>query len=250
MIKTFVVSDSLPEEVLAKVSPDVLSTLLSDLMAGARAFWIQKAAEQFTSSRREYINGIQEVQINGLHATIELVGTFPNMLEHGADPWDMHNTLLKGPNVKVSKDGNRYRAIPFRHQTPTSSGVGGGTPMGSPYSGHPLVDNAQALGKIIHREGKKLAPSTDGAWGGRLGAGLAPKLREKHSTDIYAGMVRLEKAYGKKKQNTYQTFRMISDAAPDKWLHPGLEAANIADDVHDFIEKIADQALAKLFEAP
>ena len=60
-------------------------------------------------------------------------------------------------------------------------------------------------------------------------------------------MVRLEKAYGSKTQNTYQTFRMISDAVPNKWHHPGLEAANIAQDVSEFVENIAEAAFDGLF---
>lgn len=259
MIKTLVISESLPDDILAKVEPEVIQTLLANLMAGARAHWIELAASRFTSTRRTYIDGIQEVQIDGLRATVELVGAFPNDLELGKDAFDMHKTLL-GDNVpvstgpgqpgkKVAKDGSFYRSIPFRHQTPSSKGLGGGTPMGKSYEGHPLVQNAGALGKLIHKKAKALTASTgQGQWGGRLGAGLAPKLKAAHSTDIYAGMVRLEKAGAKKTQVTYQTFRTISDKVPDKWLHPGIEAANLSDDVHAFVEKIAGAAFDELFQ--
>lgn len=254
MIHTFVLTDVFPEAMIAAMDKRVLETAIQDIMAGARSKWIQLAGERLNSSRRDYINAIQEVHVEGTTASIELVGVLPNMVENGADAFDMHDTLLKGPGVRTSASGNRYRSIPFRHQTPGTAGQGGGTPMGRAYEGHPAVKDAQELGRTIYTYGKKLAatigePGGGVKYGDRLQAGLAPKLKEKHSTDIYAGMIREQKTYKSATQSQYITFRTISDAVPDKWQHPGIQAANLGQEVEDFVQKIAPMALGALFNA-
>ena len=256
-----VLSDFIPESILAAASPEVVNAVVGDLMAGARAFWIQRAGEKLSSSRRDYINGIQEVELAEGAASVTLTGAMAMMVEDGVGPFDMHDTLL-GPNVPVAGPGQKgkrvnakgqfYRAIPFRHQTPGTLGQGGGIPMGQAYQGHPSVQSAEALGKSVYNQAKKLGPTTGmpggkTQWGGRLQAGLAPKLKALHSTDIYAGMVRQQKVYANATQNTYTTFRMISEAQPNKWLHPGIEAAHIADEVATHIEQIAPAAFLAVF---
>lgn len=265
MIKTVVVSDINFGVVLAAIEkPDVIAAVLNDVMSGARAFWIQQAGTKLSSSRRDYINGIQEVVVGKKTASVSLVGVLPNLVEQGMDAYDMHTTLL-GPDVPVvpwgsgqkgkhaRKDGGFYRVIPFRHQTPGTIGQGGGTPMGKQYAGMLGKAASEELGKKIHAEAKKLAPTTGKPgsatqWGDRLPEGLAPKLSEKHSTDIFAGMVKQEKKYKGATQSTYTTFRVISDGVPDKWHHPGIEPSRLADEVEKYVEKIAPLAFAALME--
>jgi hypothetical protein len=263
LIKTHVITvgEGIEEASFASLAPDLVEVVLRNILDSARAFWIKRAGETLSSGRRDYINGIQPVRISGSVGTIALVGAFPLMIEEGASPYDMHTTLL-GPNVPVVPVGSGmkgkhqgkkgfYRAIPFRHQSPTSIGQGGGAPMGSQYAGHPAVANAQKLGKAVYKEARKLGASTGmpggpTTWGDRLPEGLAPKLKELHTTDIFAGMVRLEKTYEKATQSTYMTFRTISDAVPSKFHHPGIEAHHIADEVQDFVDEVAPLAFAAL----
>lgn len=155
----------------------------------------------------------------------------------------------KGKHAR--KDGGFYRAIPFRHQTPGTIGQGGGAPMGTQYTGLIGQAAAEELGKKIHTAAQELkkttgSPSKGTKWGERLPEGLAPKLKEKHTTDIYSGMVRMEKKYKGATQSTYMTFRMISDGQPTKFLHPGIEAANLAAEVEQYIDKVAPLAFAAL----
>ena len=227
-------------------------------MSSARAVWISRAGEKLQSSRRDYINGIQEVELADGSASITLMGAMAMMVEEGASPFDMHQTLL-GPNVPIAAPGQRgkrvnaqgqfYRSVPFRHQTPGTIGQGGGAPMGSAYQGHPSVANAEALGRSIWKAAKALSGTTSmpgggTSWGGRLPSGMAPLLRPHHSTDIYAGMVRNQKTYAGATQNTYTTFRTISNSVPGKWMHPGIPAANITDEVVKHVEDIVPAAFA------
>lgn len=264
-----------PETVLAAMDPEVIQQALLAIMDGAWAFWVQQAGLRFHSTRRDYQAGIQPVQaIQGGGAMVVLAGQLPNLLENGMAAFDQHDTLL-GPNVPTvpvgqrgkhrNKAGGFYRAIPFRHQVPGTLGVGGGAPMGSSYEG--VVADAVALGRAVHAAAKRLAPTTgqpggpvSTARGGRLpaGTGGAPLLRSQprrmmvggqvrtaapHAVDIYAGMVRQQKTYGRATQNTYMTFRTISTSQPDKWLHPGLEPAHLADEVSRYVDRVAPAAL-------
>lgn len=245
----------------ASVSDEVIQSVIADVLAGAHAFWIKRAGEKLHSTRRDYLEGIQEVEVNGKTGGIALLGLLPNLVEGGMSAYDMHETLL-GPNVPVvpagsgmkgkhaRKDGGFWRVIPFRHQTPGTIGQGGGAPMGSAFEGAGSAF-AAAIGKTVHNKAQKLKPSLGmpggkTQWGGRLPEGLAPKLKEKHSTDIYAGMAKLQKKYASATQNTYMTFRIISDGVKDKWLHPGITPANISDDVQAYVDKVAPLAFAAL----
>lgn len=248
-----------------RASPEVLQTVVVDVMAAARSYWIQLAKQELKRSRQDYVAGIQQVEVSGGSASVSLVGFIPNMVEDGQDPYDMHTTLL-GPQVPVVPAGSGlkgkhalkngagfWRVVPFRHQTPGTQGKAGGTPMDQLYEGHEAVADAKALGKAVYAAAKALAGTTGAPggkvqWGGRLPAGMAPKAKPHHTTDLFAGMVRVEKEYENAKQSTYVTFRIISDAVPDKWQHPGVEARNLAERVEAYVEDVAVQALQALFD--
>lgn len=237
-IKT--VSHFVPEALLAALSPAVLEETLAAIMDGTRAFWIAQASV-LTSSRREYIDGIQPVHQEGLHASIDLVGVLPNLVEQGQEPYDMRKTLLVpgAKGVKTGADGKRYRSVPFRHQTPGTAGLGGGAPMGDPYKG--VVENSAAMGREIYKAAKALPP------GKGLPEGYAPKLKAVHATDIYAGMLKVQSKG--KSQVYYRTFRTISEnSPPEVWLHPGIEAHNFVNPVADYVDKVAQQAFDALIK--
>lgn len=180
------------------------------------------------------------------------------------------------------KDGQiigYYNVIPFRHGTPSSQGQAG-PPMGSQFMPTPPsppglsrrampqvafsvaqddpramalhTEATKTLGKRIYKEAKKLEPTfttydSEGrastAWGGRLQAGLAPKLQEHHRTDIFAGMVRQQTTYEGATQSQYTTFRTISTRVTNGWIHPGLTPRHFMQKVQDHIRKIAPAAI-------
>lgn len=262
MIEIVDIPSLIPPEVLAGLDQAVVTQVVLDLADAARAEWIRLAGEEFFTTRRDYIAGIQPVEFQDGTATITLVGLLPLLLEEGMEEVDLHNTLL-GPNVPVvgpgggrgkrrRKDGGYYRAIPFRHGTPGSGGASG-QPMGRPYSGHEVVRDAKKLGQAVYKVAKQLPPSTSQPgsgtqWGGRLPEGMAPKLRPYHATDIFAGMVRLEKTYEKATQSSYMTFRTISVDAQGKgvgsspWIRPATPGRRLAGRVSAFVTDLVPKA--------
>lgn len=248
----FTVSINVAPLVTPDLSAEAVQTILADIAESARNHWIGLAGKAFTQ-KADYINGIQPVEMKPGLAVITLVGAVANILENGSPALDMRTTLL-GPNVPVvpmgqrgkhqSKAGGYYRAIPFRHSTPTSGGTIA-PPMGSAYKG--AVPDAKALGKQVYGKARKLsattsAPGQGTKWGGRLPAGLAPKLKPHHKTDIYAGMVRKEKTYKAATQSSYATFRTISTRVKIGWIRPPVPGKNLAQDVQLFVQTLAPKA--------
>jgi hypothetical protein len=229
------------------------ASLLNDIAYGAYAKWTKLARDNLVSTRAAYIDGLQYTGRKAadgvsLEAVITLNGELANEIEQGAESYDMHDTLL-GPDVPVvprgqrgkhnKKGGGFYRVIPFRHQGPDTNGIHG-APMGSSYGESLGHDEAYKLGKAIYAEAKKLKatvgmPGGKVKYGGRLPAGLAPKLKEHHHSDIYAGMIKQSKTYAKATQSQYATFRTISTGSPG-WVRKATEGKHFCEEVQRFTE--------------
>ncbi len=266
MIEVLNMENILPQGVLDALSPAIVDRIVVDIAEAARNEWLRLAGNELSTTRRDYINGIQQVKSQHGQSVISLVGALPNAIEQGMDAVDMRDTLL-GPHVPVVARGQRgkhaavsksgkwsyYRAIPFRHATPGTTGAVGPA-MGSAYGGHDAVADAKKLGREVYKAAKKLEATRSAsgqkvAYGGRLPAGLAPKLRPHHATDIYAGMIKSQKTYEKATQSQYTTFRTISTANKVGWIRPATQGRFFAKEVANFVQKIAPQAFSAYVES-
>jgi len=264
-------------DVLDLLNPGAYKAIVSRVAMGAHKKWVNLAANGLQSSRADYLGGLQPWELEDENtATITLLGEFPNMIEHGKEGWDMRDTLLRTPDgarregVKQNASGGLYRAIPFRHQTPGTSGRAG-APMGSQYAAsgpmslaapHAVVRDTEALGKAVMRAARRLKPGTkmqegipaafkQGTKSKRVQVTEHGLLRQHHATDIYAGMVvKYQETWRQvgrggqevpgRPQRTYFTFRTISDDIPPGaspgWMHPGIMARNYAEQVVEHIQ--------------
>lgn len=223
---------------------------IAEVAEAALDRWQTEARQRLSRRTAQvYEDNLKILDVAPGHKSVVLVGTFPNMLEGGAPPWDMRAMLRTSSKAKMGRNGYRYMVIPFRHQTPGTLGSAG-APMGSQFG-----EQAAEVGKRVHREAKKLRGTISGSdaeaaiarlrlkdpataerhlqrlqqskhgtlWGGipeidpnperkgRLDAGHSAKLKPYHKTDIHAGMVRFEKLYTRDQQSHYMTFRVISE---------------------------------------
>jgi hypothetical protein len=244
----------IPQEFLMAFSEDMVVSLLEDVANAARLHWINLANRYLHTSRNDYVTSIQDVQIIPGMATITLVGQPANIIENGLEEVDLREWLL-GPNVPVAPfgekgkrqaaDGGFYRAIPFRHQVPGSSGTVARA-MGDPYRG--VVAGARDLGKEVYAAAKKLRKrkakiGPPRMVQGRLPAGMFPKLKEHHKTDIYAGMIRSRAAYKKVVQAQYVTFRTISTNVSTGWIRPPTGGRHFAQRTSKHIQRMAPMKL-------
>lgn len=79
-------------------------------------------------------------------------------------------------------------------------------------------------------------------WGGRLPAGLAPKLKDHHKTDIYAGMVKFDTSTPHAKSSAYMTFRVMSDKSSG-WIVPAKPGLYLAKNVADKLQPLLEAAI-------
>lgn len=284
-----------PPEVLAMLSEDAVLAIIKDLADAARSEWDRLAGKELGGSAPDYKKAIQEVKFGRMTATVTLLGEQANRLEQGHERIEQKKGLL-GPKVPVTKPPNKgkrqrytwerrngkkvavedgyYRPIPFRHATPGTRGQVG-SPMGDAYRNLLGPGAAKRLGRAVYEAAKQLAPTTTqpyGAkteWGERLDTENivygkkqqkidVPKLKERHTVSIYAGMYRMEKMYEKKTQGYYQTFRMIAvdksgqlvngrdkktgrglPKDPDSWVIPAKKGIHLAEKVAKYIQQIA-----------
>jgi hypothetical protein len=260
----------LPKGLMDIMNPKLMERILHDVADGAKNEWIRIAGAALSTTREAYLDGLQPVEYKPGMAVISLVGQLPNIIEEGADAYDMHDTLL-GPNVPITPPGEFgkhikidpktfaagfYRAIPFRHATPGTKkkprGGAVGVEMGKAYTGHDAVEDAKALGKKVYDKAKRLKGSISDpfgktAYGGRLPAGIAPKLKPHHKTDIYAGMIKERKTYEKARQSQYITFRMISTGSPG-WKRKATKGRFFSEQVGQYIQRMAPKAFSAFVE--
>ena len=240
------------------IGEGVKQDLVRTLATVAKRQWIKQAQDSLKTFRASYIKAIADPEIDENMATVVLTGAVANRVERGYEAYDMHDTLLgdrvpvlekgqKGRGKRKRKGGGFYRAIPFRHATPGTLGEVG-TAFGDAYSGALGAEAAADLGKKVYEMAKKLSVSTEGAggrtnWGNALPAGLAPKLKPHHATDIYAGAYKVEKEYSEDvKQNQYKTFRTISTNSPG-WRVAAQPGKHLVVKVKEHIDSIAQDTL-------
>lgn len=282
-----------PPEALAALSEDAVESIIADLAEAARHEWVRLAGKELKGSAPDYLESIQEVQFGRMTATITLLGEKANRLEQGHPRIEQKHGLL-GPKVpvtepprkgkrqrytwerrngkKVAVEDGYYRAIPFRHATPGTRGQVG-TPMGDAYREALGPAAAKRLGRAVYENAKQLAPSRTQPYGEKTQWGESldtenivygkrqtkvevPKLKERHTVDIYAGMYRMEKTYESATQGYYQTFRMIAvdksgqlvngrdkqgrglPKDPDSWVIPEKKGVHLAEKVAQYIQRI------------
>jgi len=245
----------------AVLAPAELATLIDKLGLGkpdilmqvgrlghvARTHLVTIAQRRLRTTARDYVKAIQPLDLTEKDgefvATIELRGGLPNMVEHGAEAWDLRTTILKPGTrrLKTSKAGFYYLSIPFRHMLPGASGKNA-PPMGQAHSkagqaahhrafrGGMEAKAARAMGRAVARGAQKLSATWSRSLpqgghavihGGRLNTETdvtkhnkpvpVPVLRPRHAGDIFAGMQREEQFYEAEAQNQYVTFRTISN---------------------------------------
>jgi len=184
------------------------------------------ASNKLNSTRKIYLDNLdfQEIMPQVWVVSLDQPALW---IEEGRKAGDMTEDLLKN-GAKTSKEGHRYKAIPFDHGKPS-------TQM------NPFGKNMVSLiKKVLKKEGatmKGIQYNKDGS--PRLGKIAtyhidSPKPSARASTPALFGLnvYQTLQENGKVRRDIV-TFRMVSDKHKgNKWIHPGREA-----------EKFFEQAL-------
>lgn len=213
-----------------------------------------------------YLKSIQLAKLGDFSYEIFSDAPYAAAIEYGTGPRDLKRILDSSFKVRVSAKGKRYLVIPFRWGTGTGSG--GGVTFGQRVMPEEIHDEAEALeatritghGRRLSGTGawsiKTRAPMTvrtrrygsetdPNRWGGRLPAGLAPKLKPSHVTDPFAGMVKFQHPTRRGSRDThYMTFRTMVEGGQG-WILPAQPGKFPARAVADELNRIAPRALQR-----
>lgn len=211
------------------------SQTLADLVL---AEWSALARRKLNTSRSAYLQSLQvrNVTENGFVCGLPAspsTAILAHMVEQGmgaggigtSGSYDVRKFLLQAStrNIRRTKTGKLYLNVPF-HRTKKEIVAQYGAQIGS------AVQRLRATTTDQNRRTR---------YGGRLPAGMVPKLKPHHVSDPLAGMVRKASTYSRRNGKTvtqtsgYQTWRRASYANtnPQAWISKGITARRIADDV-------------------
>jgi hypothetical protein len=187
-----------------------------------------------------------EYDANGMGARIFSDDPMATPIETGIPERDLKVMLDTSVKVRKTKSGARYLVIPFRHNSGGGGALGRVMPAGI-YQAAQALTKSRVTGKINVRSGLNASdPKTKGplmtmrstyAWGSRLPAGMAPKMRAHHATDIYASMVRFDTSSGKQNSSSYVTFRIMREGSSG-WIVPAKPGNYIVKSVSEQAQKM------------
>ena len=223
---------------------------------------VMKAKLWPEGEKAPYVESIKWQMVGPMTAEISTDFKLAGEIENGRPAKDLKRMLQTSKKVRAAQSGphkgQRYLIIPFRHNTPTESGQGAYAPQMPPgvYAEAKTLKPSRLLPPGSVKPAQRLSASGHMVaqhsyqWGGRLPAGLAPKLKPSHATDPYAGMVRFDTSTmknGKKvRSSAYLTFRVMGEWSSG-WViqpRPGLFLAKaVADGLQPVLEDAVGQAV-------
>lgn len=200
-------------------------------------------ARLWEGEKQKYIESITWRMTGPFSAEISAEYDKAGEIETGRPAYDMKRALQTSKKTRIAKHGRhkgmRYLIIPFRHNVPTPGGEGALAQQMPP----DVYEQAKALSaSMVLPLGSVNAPtrlSGSGhmvtqqsySWGERLPAGLTPKAKSHHVTDLHDGMVRFDTTpSGGPKRSQYLTFRVMGEWSPH-WIKPAQPGLNLAEKV-------------------
>jgi hypothetical protein len=193
-----------------------LDEAVKSLAAMTHAHVVETANKELSSTRKKFLDnlGFEEISSGIWVVSVDEPALF---IEDGRKAGPMHEDLLKN-GAKVSKDGHRYRAIPFEHSKPDSQMSGFAQGMKAK-----IRSELKKAGVPF----KKIEYNADGS--PRLGAlhrfnFSSPEPSQKASHPALSGVTIYQtKTPSGGVRRDILTFRVISEKRMDKWHHPGLQ---------------------------
>lgn len=246
-----------------------LSSAVNFLVEKGYQSWVESvrnAPHVWVGDKERYEKSIQRQMTGDFRGEIWTDLKLAEEIDTGRPERDLKKMLDTSLKVRVSQKGYRYLVIPFRHNIPGMSAWNKSMP-GNIYKEAKMLGQSKITGQGLRATGegyKKGAflsdPSTKSAylvtknqyqWNGRLPAGLAPKLKPEHTSDPYAGMVRMAANSKKSKSSTYLTFRVMSENPnqANKWIIGQSPGLFIAKTIEEKLSKIAEQAFQSAMAA-
>ena len=207
-------------------------------------------AKLWSGERDQYAGSIKVKETGPFAATVYTDYRHAQAIEKGRPARDLKRYLDTSAKTRRSAKGNRYLIIPFRHSTPGSDGHAPAMPtdvyeVARELTPSRVTGSGRRASGLMASDPKTRGPLTVNQnqykWGGRLPAGLAPKLRPGHKSDPFAGMYRFDTTTpGGRRYSTFLTFRVLSERSSG-WVIPPQPGLNIAQQVVQQMQPLAEK---------
>jgi hypothetical protein len=204
-------------------------------------------AKLWSGEKKPYIKSINVVSTGDFSAEISSEYEYAAEIENGRPLKDLKRMLQTSQKTRVSKKGNKYLIIPFRHNVPGSDAHAMDMPS-SVYASAESLAPSYVLPTMSKNSGLRLSASGHHVkkysyeWGGRLPEGLMPKLKDHHKTDIYASMVKFDTSTPHAKSSSYMTFRVMSEKSSG-WIIPAKPGLYLAQNVSNQLQPLLEKAV-------
>ncbi len=240
----------------------IIDYTIKEITASFAAEWENTANRELKGTKERYVHNLRVVDEGRMQGAVILdysKDSLIQMLEEGASPFDMKENFAKSAKKHEKKDGGWYLTIPFKIGTPGSQTASGFATV-MPSQIYNLIKN-----KPIKENGDKskgLTAMDIGSGGGVPEQFQIPTARKaivniptsaafkeyQHKSNIYQGLFKQQdKTTG---QSSYGSFRRVSDLSDaDSWIHPGLEAKNLAERAYSVFEAKEGQILEDAMNA-
>ncbi|BAK52957.1 hypothetical protein F373_gp145 [Bacillus phage SP-10] len=220
-------SDVLNSQIRSSATASISSTLMA-----TKSHWEQLVQQRLKTSRADYLLGLNADNSltfpDEFTGVLTLRGQWANMLEEGFPAFDMKSGFSHARNVKQKKDGGWYMTVPFRHRTPNTAG--------SAVGGRAMPDDIYSHARAMRGQSPRLAGTEDKYPAGKSWTGY------QHKNGIYEGLTKNRKKYERAVQNSYYTFRRVSDKSdPSSWKHPGFKGVKAFQEVESFAQQTFTQ---------
>jgi hypothetical protein len=211
-------------------------------------------ARLWQGEKGPYADSIKWTMTGPFEAEVTTDYKLAGEIETGRPAKDLKRMLQTSQKTRIATHGphagQRYLIIPFRHNVPTASGEGALAPQmpSHVYSLAKKLPHSRVLPYLIKPTRVSGSGHTVAAhkykWGGRLPAGLTPKLKPHHHSDIHAGMVRMDTSSGKSRSSAYLTFRIMGEWSTG-WIVGPKEGLFLAQKVADGLQPVLEEAIGK-----
>lgn len=230
------------ENVISVIMPSLTKAVELTAVEGQTAWQsgIWKTSGVWLEHKQRAISSIQFQMTSPLSAEIWSEDPVTKMIEEGYPMRDLKAMLDTSDKIRQSKGGKKYLYIPFRHNI---TGASNGMPAHVYDAAKMLAPSSiTGRGKRLSAAGKMVSQAQY-KWGHYLEEGLVPKKKPYHTTDIYAGMVKMktsQKLSGG--SHAYMTFRTMVEGS-SKWLVPARPGHYVLQTLSNFLGKRLEKNL-------
>ena len=233
----------------------IIDSVTKDITISYAGYLEQQAKENLHKTRNIYIRNIKILDEGRMKGAVLLdysKNALVKMIEEGASAFDMKTGFEHSSKKHTKADGGWFLTIPFK--AASSEAIG----ESDVFSGSKLPE---AVYEVVKNKDADIPTAGGFKSKGLVNAEIpeqyrAPKTRAavtsiitnqrfeeyKNKGNIYAGLSKIQDSVTG--QNTYQSFRRVSDKSDaNSWIFPGMSAKNLTDKAMSDLESHLQEEL-------